>query len=58
MPASDRTWAWESGSITYFRTAVGAYYAALAGLVTTSVHWRELPEHRGDATIGMRFSWV
>jgi hypothetical protein len=44
--------------ITYFRTAVGAYYAALAGLVTTSVHWRELPEHRGDATIGMRFSWV
>jgi hypothetical protein len=44
--------------IRYFRTAVGAYYAALAGLVSQSSHWHELPEHRSDATMGMRLSWV
>jgi hypothetical protein len=44
--------------IKYFRTAIGAYYAALAGLVAQSIHWRELTERRTDTTIEMRFSWV
>jgi len=44
--------------IKYFRTSACAYYAALAGVVTRSVHWHELAEHRGDETIGMRISWV
>jgi hypothetical protein len=44
--------------IRYFRTALGAYYAALAGVVATAVHWHELPEHRGDERIGLRISWV
>lgn len=44
--------------IRYFRTAVGAYYAALAGIVSKSVHWRELPEHRGEPAIALRVSWV
>jgi diadenosine tetraphosphate (Ap4A) HIT family hydrolase len=36
----------------------GAYCAALAGVVASSVHWHELPEHRGDEKIGLRVSWV
>lgn len=44
--------------IKYFRTAMGAYYAALAGVLAKSVHWRELPEHRGDHVLGIRVSWV
>lgn len=44
--------------IRYFRTAVGAYYAALAGVVARSVHWHELAEHRADEVIGIRVSWV
>jgi hypothetical protein len=44
--------------IKYFRTSACAYYAALAGVVAQGVHWHELPEHRGDMTIGMRISWV
>lgn len=44
--------------IRYFRTAMGAYYSALAGVVASSVHWHELPEHRGDEKLGLRVSWV
>jgi len=45
--------------IGYFRTAMGAYYAALAGVVATSIHWRELPEYRrSDERLGLRISWV
>ncbi len=44
--------------IRYFRTAMGAYYAALAGVVASSVHWHELPEHRSDEKLGLRISWV
>jgi len=44
--------------IRYFRTSACAYYAALAGVVATGVHWHELAEHRGDTTLGMRISWV
>jgi hypothetical protein len=44
--------------IRYFRTAMGAYYAALAGVVATAVHWHEVTEHRGDESIGLRISWV
>jgi hypothetical protein len=44
--------------IPYFRTAIGAYYSALAGVVATGVHWHELPEYRGEEKIGMRISWV
>ncbi|MGO8995195.1 MAG: hypothetical protein ACLQVI_17910 [Polyangiaceae bacterium] len=44
--------------LAYFRTAIGAYYAALAGLVAKSVHWRELNEYRREGTVGLRISWV
>jgi hypothetical protein len=44
--------------IRYFRVSMGAYYAALAGVVAQAVHWHELPEHRGDEKIGLRVSWV
>jgi hypothetical protein len=44
--------------IRYFRVSFCAYYAALAGLVAKSVHWRELPERRGEPSIAMRVSWV
>jgi hypothetical protein len=44
--------------IKYFRTSACAYYAALAGVVATGVHWHELADHRGETTIGMRISWV
>jgi hypothetical protein len=44
--------------LRYFRTAIGAYYAALARLVSASVHWQELPEFRRDDAIGLRLSWV
>jgi hypothetical protein len=45
--------------IRYFRTALGAYYGALTGLVAKSVHWREIPERRGrDAEVAFRLSWV
>lgn len=44
--------------IQYFRTAMGAYYAALASLVARGVHWHELPEQRGDERLGLRVSWV
>ena len=58
-----RTWtscAWgaRSSSLRYFRVALGAYYAALAGVLSSSVHWRELAEYRRDDTIGLRVSWV
>ena len=44
--------------LKYFRTSMGSYYAALAGMVARSVHWRELEEHRTDRNIGLRVSWV
>ncbi|HEX8794137.1 MAG TPA: hypothetical protein VF765_24510 [Polyangiaceae bacterium] len=44
--------------IRYFRTAMGAYYAALAGVLASTVHWHELPDHRGDEKLGLRVSWV
>jgi hypothetical protein len=44
--------------IKYFRVALGAYYAAIIGLVAKSVHRRELAEPRGPSAIGLRFSWV
>lgn len=44
--------------IKYFRTAMGAYYAALGGLLSKSVHWRELAEFHGDERLGLRISWV
>jgi len=44
--------------IKYFRTALGAYYAALASLVASSVHWRELTEQRRDMDMVLRISWV
>jgi hypothetical protein len=45
--------------VGYFRAALGAYYAALAGLVGRSVHWRESVERRGqDAAAAFRLSWV
>lgn len=44
--------------IRYFRTSMGAYYAALAGVVASTVHWHELPEHREDEKVGLRISWV
>jgi hypothetical protein len=44
--------------LKYFRTSMPAYYAALAGVLARSVHWHELPEHRGDDKIGLRVSWV
>lgn len=37
---------------------MGAYYAALGGLLSKSVHWRELAEFRGDERLGLRISWV
>jgi len=46
-------------SIRYFRTAMGAYYAALAGVVAKSVHWHELHEYGpADLKLGLRISWV
>jgi hypothetical protein len=44
--------------IRYFRTAMGAYYAALAGVLASPVHWHELPQPRGDERLGLRVSWV
>jgi hypothetical protein len=44
--------------VAYFRTALGAYYAALAGVLAQSVHWRELPDPRMGDKIGLRVSWV
>ncbi len=44
--------------VPYFRTAMGSYYAAVAGLVSKSVHWHELREDHGDKAIALRISWV
>jgi hypothetical protein len=45
--------------IKYLRTAFGAYYAAIVGLVAKSVHWREHVERGAPETsMTIRLSWV
>lgn len=42
----------------YFRSAMGAYYAALAGVLSPRVHWRELAGRTSETSMKLRISWV
>jgi hypothetical protein len=45
--------------LKYFRTAISAYYAAIAGLVAKSVHSRVQAERgMAETTVAFRLSWV
>jgi hypothetical protein len=44
--------------LDYFRTAIRAYYAALANLVSTTVYHREVAEYRNETQTGFRLSWA
>jgi hypothetical protein len=44
--------------VPYFRVSLGAYYAAIAGLVARSVHWSPVKGAREAGAHAIRVSWA